>query len=65
MELDEMWHYVGSKKTSYGSGRLLVELQTNLLIESVGPQHKHFKASHEEVKQMGCGIIGLMAGRLL
>jgi transposase len=36
MELDEMWHYVGSKKTSYGSGRLLIELQTNLLTGSAG-----------------------------
>jgi transposase len=36
MELDEMWHYIGSKKTSYGSGRLLIELQTNLLTGSAG-----------------------------
>ena len=25
VELDEMWHYLGSKKTSYGSGKLIVE----------------------------------------
>lgn len=36
MELDEMWHYIGSKKTSSGYGRLLIELQTNLLTGNAG-----------------------------
>jgi len=27
MELDEMWHYVGKKNKSYGSGWLLTEIQ--------------------------------------
>ena len=31
VELDEMWHYLGSKKTSYGSGKLIVEKLESLL----------------------------------
>ena len=30
VELDEMWHYVGSKKTNYGYGRHIVEKLGNL-----------------------------------
>ncbi len=36
MELDEMWHYVGSKKTSYGSGKLMILMETSSLTGSVG-----------------------------
>lgn len=35
VELDEMWHYLGSKKTSYGSGKLIVEKQESLLTGNV------------------------------
>ena len=35
LELDEMWHYVGAKKTNSGSGKLTVELQVNSLTGSV------------------------------
>ena len=35
VELDEMWHYLGSKKTSYGSGKLIVERLENSSIGSV------------------------------
>lgn len=36
MELDEMWHYVAKKNKNYGSGRLLIELETSLLIGNAG-----------------------------
>jgi transposase len=36
VELDEMWHYLRSKKTSFGYGRLIVEIPVNSLIGSVG-----------------------------
>ena len=35
VELDEMWHYLGSKKTSYGSGKLIVEKLESLLTGNV------------------------------
>ena len=35
VELDEMWHYLGSKKTSYGSGKLIVEKLDSLLTGNV------------------------------
>ena len=35
VELDEMWHYLGSKKTSYGSGKLIVEKLASLLTGNV------------------------------
>ena len=35
VELDEMWHYLGSKKTSYGSGKLIVEKLGSLLTGNV------------------------------
>ena len=35
VELDEMWHYIGSKKTSYGSGKLIVEKLESLLTGNV------------------------------
>ena len=35
IELDEMWHYLGSKKTSYGSGKLIVEKLESLLTGNV------------------------------
>ena len=35
VELDEMWHYLGSKKTSYGSGKLIVEKLESLLTGTV------------------------------
>ena len=31
LELDEMWHFLGSKKTSYGFGKHIVEQLDNLL----------------------------------
>ena len=30
VELDEMWHFVHSKKTNFGFGRLIVEIPLNL-----------------------------------
>ena len=36
VELDEMWHYLHSKKTNYGSGKLIVALPVNSLIGNVG-----------------------------
>ena len=36
MELDEMWHYVGSKKTNSGSGRLMILMEDASLIGNVG-----------------------------
>ena len=35
VELDEMWHYLGSKKTSYVSGKLIVEKLESLLTGNV------------------------------
>ena len=35
VELDEMWHYLGSQKTSYGSGKLIVEKLESLLTGNV------------------------------
>ena len=35
VELDEMWHYLGAKKTSYGSGKLIVEKLESLLTGNV------------------------------
>ena len=35
VELDEMWHSLGSKKTSYGSGKLIVEKLESLLTGNV------------------------------
>lgn len=35
VELDELWHYLGSKKTSYGSGKLIVEKLESLLTGNV------------------------------
>jgi transposase len=36
VELDEMWHYLRSKKTSFGYGRLIVVIPVNSLTGSVG-----------------------------
>ena len=36
VELDEMWHYLHSKKTNYGSGKLIVALPVNSLTGNVG-----------------------------
>ena len=36
VELDEMWHYLHSKKTNCGSGKLIVALPVNSLIGNVG-----------------------------
>lgn len=36
VELDEMWHYLGSKKTSYGSGKLIVALPVSSLTGNAG-----------------------------
>ena len=36
VELDEMWHYLGSKKTSCGSGKLIVAVPVGSLIGNVG-----------------------------
>lgn len=35
VELDEMWHYLHSKKTNFGSGRLIVAAPVNSLIGNV------------------------------
>ena len=35
LELDEMWHYVGEKNKNCGYGRLMIDLQENLLPSSV------------------------------
>ena len=35
LELDEMWHYIQSKKTSVGYGRLIVAIPVNLSTGSV------------------------------
>jgi len=36
VELDEMWHFLESKKTNSGSGRLIVALPVNSLTGNVG-----------------------------
>ena len=36
VELDEMWHYLGSKKTNFGSGRLIVAIPVSSLAGSAG-----------------------------
>jgi transposase len=36
VELDEMWHYLRSKKTNFGSGRLIVAIPVCSLTGSVG-----------------------------
>ena len=36
VELDEMWHYLGSKKTSCGYGRLIVALPVSSLTGNAG-----------------------------
>ena len=36
VELDEMWHYLHSKKANCGSGRLIVALPVNSLAGNVG-----------------------------
>lgn len=36
MQLDEMWHYVGSKKTNSGSGRLMIYMEKDWLTGNVG-----------------------------
>ena len=36
MELDEMWHYTKRKKTNFGYGKLLIELQAGWLTGNVG-----------------------------
>jgi len=35
IELDEMWHFIGSKKTDVGYGRLIVAIPVNLSTGSV------------------------------
>ncbi len=35
MELDEMWHYLHSKKTNYGSGKLIVVIPVSSLTGNV------------------------------
>ncbi|MDR2819348.1 MAG: hypothetical protein LBB60_02280, partial [Desulfovibrio sp.] len=36
VELDEMWHYLRSKKTNFGYGRLIVTIPVNSLTGNVG-----------------------------
>ena len=36
VELDEMWHYLGSKKTNSGSGKLIVAVPLDSLTGNVG-----------------------------
>ena len=36
VELDEMWHFLGSKKTNSGSGKLIVVIPVNSLTGNVG-----------------------------
>jgi transposase len=36
MELDEMWHYLHSKKTNSGSGKLIVSIPVDSLTGNVG-----------------------------
>ena len=44
VELDEMWHYLGSKKTNSGSGKLIVAVPVDSLTGNVGVVIK--KRSH-------------------
>ena len=44
VELDEMWHYLGSKKTNSGSGKLIVAVPVGSLTGNVGiviRKHSH------------------------
>jgi hypothetical protein len=36
VEIDEMWQYLSSKKTNFGSGRLLVAVPVDSLTGNVG-----------------------------
>jgi hypothetical protein len=36
VELDEMWHYLGAKKTNSGSGKLIVAVPVGSLTGNVG-----------------------------
>ena len=36
VELDEMWHYLGQKKTNFGSGKLIVAVPVDSLTGNVG-----------------------------
>ena len=36
VELDEMWHFLGSKKTKFGYGKLIVAIPVNSLTGNVG-----------------------------
>lgn len=36
LELDEMWHFIDSKKTKPGFGRLLIEIEADWLIGRLG-----------------------------
>lgn len=54
VELDEMWHYVTSKKIPFGYGRLIVVIPTNLSTGSVEGEIKlHFQNSTNDSK---CGM---------
>ena len=49
LELDEMWHYINSKKTNFGYGRLIVAIPINLSTGSVeGETLIHFQDSSTE-----------------
>ena len=49
VELDEMWHYVHSKKLKYGYGRLIVAIPINLSTGSVeGETMIHFQNSSSD-----------------
>jgi len=49
LELDEMWHYVNSKKTKFGYGRLIVAIPINLSTGNVeGETLIHFQNSSIE-----------------
>ena len=44
VELDEMWHYLGAKKTNSGSGKLIVAVPVDSLTGNVGVvirKHSH------------------------
>ena len=44
VELDEMWHFINSKKTNSGSGKLIVALPVNLSTGNVeGETMVHFQ----------------------
>lgn len=40
MELVEMWHYTGSKKTGYGAGKLMILMEASSLTGRVGVMMK-------------------------